>query len=313
MQTLEAVNLSKKYGTFLALSDLNLKIEGAKCVGFLGPNGAGKTTTLKIFTTMLKPSSGSALINGTNVSEDKIKALESCGVLVETPEIYPALTVREGISMVAEIKGVPKSERSRAVEEAVDEVRMSEWIDRKVGTLSKGMKQRVNLASTLVGNPQVLLLDEPTSGLDPRGMAEVREIVGSLKRKGRLVFMSSHLLSEVSEVCDDVALVNHGKLLMYDKVSNIMGMSSKGPQVVDVTFAAPLRLPDDVETVKTLKNVGSVTAINGTKLRIECLNGAEGRRNLLKELVNSDLDVLEFKSSVSALEEVYMNLIGDVT
>ncbi|HWY28700.1 MAG TPA: ABC transporter ATP-binding protein, partial [Candidatus Sulfotelmatobacter sp.] len=206
MPSIEAVNLSKRYGSFSALSNLNLKIEGSKCVGFLGPNGAGKTTTLKLFTDMIRASEGKALINGISVHENKKKALASVGSLIESPEIYPALTPREALSMVAEIRGMPRSERKRKIEDVVAEVKMEEWLDKKVGKFSKGMKQRINISAALLSEPEILLLDEPSTGLDPRGMSEVREIVKSLKQKNRLIFMSSHLLNEVSDICDEVAM-----------------------------------------------------------------------------------------------------------
>jgi ABC-2 type transport system ATP-binding protein len=189
MPSIEASNLSKQYGSFTAVSNLNLKLEGAKCVGFLGPNGAGKTTALKMFTDLIRPTSGEALINGINVHKQKKKALESVGTIIEMPEIYPALTPREALMMIAEIRGVPKAERKRQVEDAVSQVRMDEWIDKRVGKFSKGMKQRICVASALLSDPCVILLDEPTTGLDPRGMSEVRNIIKSLKTKNRLIFI----------------------------------------------------------------------------------------------------------------------------
>ena len=228
MPSIEAVNLTKKYGPFTALSDLNVKIESTKCVGFLCPNGAGKSTTLKLFTDLIRPSAGEALINDVNVHTQKKKALESVGALIEIPEIYPAPTPREALMMIAEIRGVPKEERNRRIEEAVSEVRMEEWIDKRVGKFSKGMKQRICVASALLSDPCVILLDEPTTGLDPRGMSEVRDIIKSLKNKKRLIFMSSHILSEVSEVCDEVAMVDHGKLIIYDTLSNVTAKVSGG-------------------------------------------------------------------------------------
>ena len=226
--SIEAIHLSKRFGPFVAVSDLNLKIEGSKCVGFLGPNGAGKTTTLKMFTDLIRPSSGEALINGVNVHTHKKEALASVAALIETPEIYPSLTPREALMMIAEIRGVPTAERNKRIEEAVSEVHMEEWLDKRVGKFSKGMKQRICIASSLLSDPNILLLDEPTNGLDPRGMSEVRDIVKSLKGKRRLIFMSSHILSEVSEVCDEVAMIDHGKLIVYDTISNVTAKFSGG-------------------------------------------------------------------------------------
>src|SRR5271157_6296016 len=142
--------------------------------------------------------------------------------------------------MIAEIRGVPHAERRKRVEEALQEVHMEEWIDKRVGKFSKGMKQRVCIASALLGDPTVLLLDEPTNGLDPRGMSEVRDIVKSLKSKSRLIFMSSHLLSEVSEVCDEVAMIDHGKLIVYDTISNVTAKFSGGENIVEVGLQHPI-------------------------------------------------------------------------
>src|SRR5437870_5585334 len=216
-----AENLTKRYGSFTALSNLNLKIEGSKCVGFLGPNGAGKTTTLKIFTDMIRASEGRALINGVDVHLNKKRALGSVGALIESPEVYPALTPREALSMVADLRGLPRAEAKKKIEETVAEVKMNEWLDKKVGKFSKGMKQRINIAAALLSDPEVIMLDEPTTGLDPRGQSEVRDIVKDLKKKNRLVFMSSHLLNEVQEICDEVAMIDHGKLIVYDTLSNV--------------------------------------------------------------------------------------------
>ena len=175
--SIEARNLCKRFGPLVAVDSLNLKIDGPKCIGFLGPNGAGKTTTLKIFCGMIRASSGEACINGFEVSKDKKRALESCGVLIESPEIYPSLTAKEALTMFAEIKGISREERRARVDDVSAQVRMSEWLDKKLGELSRGMKQRINVAAALLNDPVILLLDEPTTGLDPRGMIEVREMI----------------------------------------------------------------------------------------------------------------------------------------
>lgn len=311
MPSIEASNLSKHYGSFAAVSNLNLKLEGAKCVGFLGPNGAGKTTALKMFTDLIRPSSGEALINGINVHKQKKKALESVGTLIEMPEIYPALTPREALTMIAEIRGVPKAERKRRVEESVSEVRMSEWIDKRVGKFSKGMKQRICVASAILSDPSIVLLDEPTTGLDPRGMSEVRDIIKSLKNKKRLIFMSSHLLSEVSDVCDEVAIIDHGKLIVYDTLSNVTAKVSGGDNVVEIG----LRNTVDVELVNTitakLPYIAKAEKSDGNTFRINFTGGLDTQEKLLADLVKMKIGLVSYKPASSALEGAYLSLIKD--
>jgi ABC-2 type transport system ATP-binding protein len=309
--SIEATNLTKKYGDFVAVSDLNLKIEGSKCVGFLGPNGAGKTTTLKMFTDLIRPSSGQALINGVNVHTDKKHALASVGTLIETPEIYPSLTPREGLSMIAEIRGVPASERNKKIEAALAEVNMQEWIDKRVGRFSKGMKQRVCIASALLSDPYILLLDEPTNGLDPRGMSEVRDIVKSLKGKKRLIFMSSHILSEVSEVCDEVAMIDHGKLLVYDTISNVTAKFSGGANMVEVGLQRPINPSFVTGNISKFPGVVSAELLNDRNLRIRFSGGLDVQEQILSHLVNLNIGVISYRAASSELEDVYLNLIKD--
>jgi ABC-2 type transport system ATP-binding protein len=303
------VNLSKRYGSFVAVSNLNLRLEGSKCVGFLGPNGAGKTTTLKMFTDLIRPSAGQALINGVNVHTDKKKALESVGSLIETPEIYPSLTPREGLMMIAEIRGVPSAERSKRIEEAVSDVRMEEWMDKRVGKFSKGMKQRICIASALLSDPTILLLDEPTNGLDPRGMSEVRDIVKSLKRKERLIFMSSHILSEISEVCDEVAMIDHGKLIVYDTIPNVTAKFSGEENIVEVGLQRPIDSGLVTRKIATLANVVTAEMKDDKTLVIRFNGGLDVQERVLSDLVNLNIGVISYRPASLELEDAYLKLI----
>lgn len=307
--SIDIVNLTKTYGSFTAVSNLNLKIEGAKCVGFLGPNGAGKTTTLKMLTDLIRPSSGHALINGENVHTHKKAALASVGTLIETPEIYPSLTPREALNMIAEIRGVPAAGRKKRIEEVLAEVRMSDWMDKRVGKFSKGMKQRVDIASSLLSDPTILLLDEPSSGLDPRGMSEVREIVKSLKSKNRLIFMSSHILSEVADVCDEVAMIDHGKLLVYDTLPNVTAKFSGDQNVVEVGFIRPLDPGVVSGTIAKISGVVAADRADDKSIRIKFSGGPEVQQSILSEMVRMNLGVVTYKPTASALEDTYLNLI----
>jgi ABC-2 type transport system ATP-binding protein len=304
--SLEAVQLTKRYGNFTAVSNLDLKIQGTKCVGFLGPNGAGKTTTMKMFTGLIYPTAGSAAINGVDVRKDKRGALASCASLIETPEIYSSLTPREALGMLCEIRGVPHAERGRRIDEALAQVKMTEWSEKKVGSFSKGMKQRVNVASTLLSDPEVIILDEPSTGLDPRGMSEVRDIVRSLK--DRLVFMSSHLLAEVTEVCQEVAIIDHGRLLVYDTIENVTAKFSAGG-VVEVGFARAV--DEAVSTrVSRLPGVQSVTRSNERHLVVRFDPKSVSQDQLLEEVAGLKAGAVSFVQA-SGLEDVYLSLIKE--
>jgi len=306
--SLEAVGLSHNYGQFAALTELNLRLEGQKCVGFLGPNGAGKTTTMKVFTGLIRANKGSALVNGVDVRKDKKGALASCTSLIETPEIYPSLTPKEALSMLCEIRGVPKSERNARVEEVLSEVKMQDWADKKTGSFSKGMKQRVNVASTLIGDPDVVILDEPTTGLDPRGMSEVRDIVKSLKN--RLVFMSSHLLAEVTEVCSEVALIDHGKLLVYDTIGNVTAKFAGEGGTVEIGFS------NDVDEaiksrIASIAGVQSVDSLNARNVVVKFDHTSVSQEILFNQVASLKVGAVSLHESTSGLEDAYLSLIKE--
>ena len=213
--------------------------------------------------------------------------------------------------MVAETRGVPAAERKKRIEDVVTEVRMDEWVDKRVGKFSKGMKQRINIAAALLSDPRIFLLDEPTTGLDPRGMSEVRDIVKSLKGKQRLVFMSSHLLGEVTDVCDEVAMIDHGKLLVYDTLSNVTSRFSGGENVVEVGFVRPLDGGVNGRIASGVPGVTSAERVDDRTLRIRFNGGASTQERLLSNLVGMNLGVISYKPASSALEDVYLSLIKD--
>ncbi len=308
--SIETHDLTKAFGRFTALDGLNLTISGTKCVGFLGPNGAGKTTTLKLLTDMIFPTRGGCSINGISVQEHRKWALADAGVLIESPEIYPSLTPNEALEMVADLRGVPVAERRDRIRTVLAEVKMSEWGDMKFGRMSKGMKQRINIAAALVHDPAVLLLDEPSTGLDPRGMAEVRSIVRELKKSQRLIFMSSHILSEVVDVCDEVALIDKGKLLFYDTLDNVIARFSGSHASVDVALARPIG-PDVVtQKIANLPGVAGVNQLDPKRLRVRFTGGLDGQERLLEALVELHIGVLSVAESESALEEIYLSQIS---
>jgi ABC-2 type transport system ATP-binding protein len=208
---------------------------------------------------------------------------------------------------------VPTAERNKRIEEAVSEVHMEEWLDKRVGKFSKGMKQRICIASTLLSDPSILLLDEPTNGLDPRGMSEVRDIVKSLKGKRRLIFMSSHILSEVADVCDEVAMIDHGKLIVYDTISNVIAKFSGGENenMVEVGLQRPI---DDGLVDRTIAHLPGVVVAekkDDRDLRIRFSGGLDVQERILSDLVRLNIGIISYRLASSELEDAYLKLIKD--
>ena len=212
--------LTKYYGKFLALDNLSLKVKARDNVALLGPNGAGKTTTLKLLCGLLNPSSGTSYINGTNVLEDREKALSNVVVILETPELYPYFTPEENLSYLGRLRGMQKPKLKARIKEVLELVGLKDWQTVKVEKFSRGMKQRLALSQAMLHDPPILILDEPSLGLDPRGMVEVRNILKKAS-KNKTVFFASHILTEVAQICDKVALIDHGQLRVYDGIAKL--------------------------------------------------------------------------------------------
>src|SRR5213594_4279960 len=251
--------LGKEYGHFTALKSLDLTVPKGTSLGFLGPNGAGKSTTIKIMTNLIRPSRGRAALLGIDVRQDPTRALARIGAVIETPEFYGYLSPLETLAYVGRLRGMSSSQIEHRSEAVLKEVKLTDWVEHRIQEFSKGMKQRLAIAQALLHEPEILILDEPTSGLDPRGMAEIRDVIKSLKGRWRTIFMSSHLLGEVQEVCDEVALLNHGELLVKGSVRDLSRGS--GAATFQATFLRPpseedLAVLGSVQGVQRLKRVG---------------------------------------------------------
>lgn len=217
---IEVKDLVKRYSKNTAVDHLNFHVQKGQIYGFLGPNGAGKSTTMNMMTGYLAPTEGQILINGYDVAEEPMEARKCIGYLPEIPPLYPDMTVLEYLRFAAELKQVPKNERSTEIERVMDETRIKDMENRLIRHLSKGYKQRVGLAQALLGDPEVLILDEPMVGLDPKQIIEIRELIRGLGKK-HTVILSSHILSEISSICDHVLIISNGKLVASDTPENL--------------------------------------------------------------------------------------------
>ena len=218
----ETTNLSKRFGDVTAVNNVNLTVRRGQVFGFLGPNGAGKTTTIGMLLGLIHPTNGRIELFGQPVSPSQTRPLQKVGALIGRPTLLPYLSGRENLRLLAKLP--PGSSKAR-IEEVLELVNMTDAADRKVNEYSTGMKQRIGLAATLLHHPDLIILDEPTNGLDPAGMREIREIIRSLAEDGTTVFLSSHLLHEVEQVCDEIAVINKGELVVQGAVDELLAQA----------------------------------------------------------------------------------------
>ena len=217
---IEVQHLTKRYGRVTAVDDVSFRVERGEILGFLGPNGAGKTTTMRVITGYMPPTEGRVVVAGFDVFDQPIEAKRRTGYLPETPPLYPDMTVREYLTFVARIKGVPAGERKARVEQAMTRTWVTDMTDRHCGKLSKGYRQRVGLAQALLHNPDVLVLDEPTAGLDPKQIIETRQLIHELAGDHTII-LSTHILPEVAQTCQRVVIINKGRVVAVDTPENL--------------------------------------------------------------------------------------------
>ena len=307
---IEIVNLRKEYGSFVSVDDLSLKIKKNSFTGFLGPNGAGKSTTLKILTNLIHATSGEAYLNGIDVVKDPSEALKDVGTVIETPEFYPYLTPRETFRYIGEIIGMNSETISNETEEILAKVKMTEWGDKKLGTFSKGMRQRIALGQALLSDPSIIILDEPTSGLDPRGMAEMREILKNLRNDTNdlTIMMSSHILHEVSDLCDRVAMINHGKLLIDDSIDAVKAYADYRGIIVRMAQEPTLEV---LEKIKALDNVVDAQRNGGNECIVKIKGGVAEQEQLFNDIHQLGIRVFSLSEIENTLETIYLDLIKE--
>jgi ABC-2 type transport system ATP-binding protein len=261
---------------------------------------------MKIFCNIIRPNSGNAYINGFDALKESSKAMKNVGIMVEVCEFYPFLTPVESLSYLGRLRGMKGPDLQTAIKRVLGIAKLKDWANVRVGKFSKGMKQRLAIAQTLLHDPPILILDEPSLGLDPRGMADVRALINEVKRE-KTVFMASHLLFEVSETCEKVALIDKGKLLAFDYVQKLESVFSS--EKVQVEVLKPL----DAGQLKSLEGsqgVKNVTA-SGTLVQIDFKGDKETQARILEELIESGVKVTSYRPALGSLEEVYMRLVKE--
>lgn len=306
---IEVTNLVKRYGDHTAVDHLSFQIEKGKIYGFLGPNGAGKSTTMNMITGYIASTEGKVVIDGHDILEEPEEAKKCIGYLPEQPPLYFDMTVLEYMKFAADLKKIPKKERESMIEEVMDMVKITDMKNRLIKNLSKGYRQRVGLAQAILGYPEVIILDEPTVGLDPKQIIEIRSLIKELKKK-HTVILSSHILSEVSAVCDYVLIISHGRLVASDtpdhlsrlaEESNTLNMLIKGEKEL---IENGLKEIDKVKETELVFNEEE----GAWNVSVSTEEQEDIREEVFLKMAELHCPILEMKSKKVSLEEIFLEL-----
>ena len=298
-------NLRKEFGKLVAVDDLNLEIEEGDIFGFIGPNGAGKTTTIRMLATLLRPTSGKALIDGIEVGANYRQVRPLIGFMPDFFGVYDDVKVWEYLDFFAAAYRMPKSERADKIDNVLELTNLTVKKDCFVEELSRGMKQRLCLAKTLIHGPKVLLLDEPASGLDPRARIEIKELLKRLKAMGKTILVSSHILPELADFCNKVGIIEKGKLIIAGDVKKIMEQVAGG-RILEIRVIEGDE-PKALEIMTGLESIQRANEIDGL-LQAQFTGTLEDQCSVLRALVTGDVKVLSFAEQATDLEDIFMKV-----
>jgi ABC-2 type transport system ATP-binding protein len=300
-------DLTKYYGSFAAIQNLNFEVADGEIVGFLGPNAAGKTTTLKILAGYMPPTSGFASVQGYDCVTQSLSARKSLGYLPETVPLYPDLTVTQFLDFAAQAKGLDHRQRRLEVDRAIGDCSLEEVKNALVGVLSKGFRQRVGLAQALLGRPPLLILDEPTIGLDPAQIVEIRELIRQLAGD-HTVILSSHILPEVSQLCQRVIIINRGQIVASDTPANLTHQLNRDARL-HLMVKGPV--PEVQAALQAVPGVKTVRGQENGTFTLEADLDSEVRPELARCVIQRGWDLLELKTQEFTLEDVFINLVTE--
>ena len=309
---IEVNNLVKRYGDHTAVDHLSFKIEKGKIYGFLGPNGAGKSTTMNMITGYIASTEGTVTIDGHDILDEPEQAKKCIGYLPEMPPLYFDMTVLEYMNFVADLKKIPKDKKKSMVAEVMEMVKITDMKNRLIKNLSKGYRQRVGLAQAILGYPEVIILDEPTVGLDPKQIIEIRDLIKSLKEKHRVI-LSSHILSEVSAVCDYVLIISHGKLVASDTPENL-GKLAEGSNTLNLIVKGEKdKICTALGQIEGVKNVTAADAKeeHAWNVNVSTNEDRDVREEVFFKMADAKCPILEMQSRKVSLEEIFLELTED--
>lgn len=309
---IEVKNVTKKYGDFVAVNNINFKIEDNEIVGFLGPNGAGKSTTMNMITGFIEPTKGKIIVNGYDISRSPKKAKKEIGYMPEGVPLYYDLTVKEFISYMADLKNVKRKDKKDEVNKVMDEMGLTDVQNKLIKNVSRGYKQRVSLAGALVGNPKILILDEPTVGLDPRQITEIRSLIKSLGKKHTII-LSSHILSEVSQICEKVIIINKGNIVAVDTPDHLEKKTQNENRIVVTVEEKKNKISDVCKDIKEIKKIEVLNKNDDGTIKYLITSSADSdvRKKLFEVLPKNDITIFELKNDENTLEDAFLSIVNN--
>lgn len=303
---IEIKGLTKKYGQFTALDNLNLTLDEGTVFGFVGANGAGKSTTFLILSTLLQPTSGEVFINGISVREKPSEIRKLIGYMPDFFGVYDQLKADEYLDFYGASYGIPEEDRKKLIPQLLELVNLTHKRYSYVDLLSRGMKQRLCLARSLIHDPKVLILDEPASGLDPRARVEMRDILKTLKGMGKTILISSHILPELAEMCDEIGVIDNGKLIAHGSVADIQ-KKLQGEKVITVRLFS--KTDEVISFFEEQPYVSSIERLdNEDGISFTYRGSEEEQIGMLKKAMLQDLPIVSFMEHVTNLEDVFMEI-----
>ena len=309
---IEVKDITKKYGNFVAVNDISFEVQDNEIVGFLGPNGAGKSTTMNMITGYIEPTSGKILVNGKEISKEPNKVKKQIGYMPENAPLYQDLTVKEFVNYMADLKNVKRKEKKEQVKKVLEQTGLIDVQKRTIKKLSRGYKQRVSLAGALIGNPEVLILDEPTVGLDPKQITEIRNLIKSLGKK-HTVILSSHILSEVSQICEKVIIINKGNILTVDTPEHLEEQFKEENSIHITVEDKENKIENVCKKIKELKSIKLLkeNADNTKQYALIANNNVDLRKEVFEILPKNNINILELKKTEVTLEDAFLKLINE--
>ena len=299
---IELIDFGKDYGKFTAVQRLNLKIEAGEIFGFIGPNGAGKSTTIRFLTTLLRATRGEGIVNGHSVTKDPMSVRRSVGYMPDNFGVYDGMKVWEFLDFFAVAYMIPRTRRKQVIADVLELLDLGQKRDDYVNSLSRGMKQRLCLAKTLVHDPPVLILDEPASGLDPRARLEVKALLKELRRMGKTILISSHILTELADCCTSIGIIERGQLLMHGPIEDVY-RRIRGNRIVEIKFTQNRDVGLSVLSSSSLtRNI----ITEDDRVTVELEANDEAVANLLRELVDNQVGIRSFGEKDPSLEDIFM-------